>query len=167
MKVIYEELTLRIRSEINDLDRIVHRALRAWAQARKAQTDQDIYLDSTALNLHGFYSGIERLFELIARHIDRSIPQEEVWHRDLLYQMSHDFLDIRPSVIGQENALHLDEFRRFRHLVRNVYTTNLAPDKMLGLMSTLPTLWKSLGTELLAFAAFIEELAKASGKQSV
>ena len=67
MKVIYEELTLRIRSEINDLDRIVHRALRAWAQARKAQTDQDIYLDSTALNLHGFYSGIERLFELIAR----------------------------------------------------------------------------------------------------
>ena len=105
MKVLYEELTLRIRCEINDLDRIVHRALRAWVRAQKAQTDQDLYLDSTALNLHGFYSGIERLFELIARHIDQSLPQGEVWHRDLLHQMSHDFLDIRPSVIGQENAL--------------------------------------------------------------
>jgi len=29
-----------------------------------------LYLDSAALNLHGFYSGLERLFELIARHVD-------------------------------------------------------------------------------------------------
>lgn len=32
-------------------------------------SDQDIYLDSVALNLHGFYSGLERLFELVARHL--------------------------------------------------------------------------------------------------
>jgi hypothetical protein len=34
----------------------------------------------------------------------------------------------------------LDEFLRFRHLVRNVYTMNLVPDKMAGLMSALPGL---------------------------
>jgi len=43
-----------------------------------------LYLDSAALNLHGFYSGLERLFELIARHVDGAIPSGETWHRDLL-----------------------------------------------------------------------------------
>ena len=37
---------------------------------------------------------------------------------------------IRPAVIGPESASALDELRRFRHLVRNVYTFNLVPEKM-------------------------------------
>jgi len=63
-------------------------------------------------------------------------------------------------VIGQDNAQSLDEFRRFRHLVRNVYTVNLLPDRMAGLMSAIPGLWSGLWAELLAFADFLEELAQ-------
>ena len=55
MKVIYEELTLRIRSEIDDLDRIIHRALRAWAQAQKAQTDQDKRIKEHLKQLNKYY----------------------------------------------------------------------------------------------------------------
>jgi len=115
-----------------------------------------------ALNLHSFYSGLERLFELIARHVDRTLPAGKTWHRDLLQQMAHEVADVRPAVIGQESALVLDEFRRFRHLVRNVYTMNLVPDKMAGVMSALPGLWPKLRAELLAFAEFLEDLAQAS-----
>jgi hypothetical protein len=35
------------------------------------------YLDSVALNLQGFYSGIERIFELIVLTVDRSRPAGE------------------------------------------------------------------------------------------
>jgi len=56
--------------------------------------------------------------------------------------------------------LALDEFRRFRHLVRNVYTMNLTPGKVTGLMSALPELWPRLRSELLAFADFLEQLAQ-------
>jgi len=49
----------------------------------------------------------------------------------------------------------LDEFRRFRHLVRNVYTVNLVPDRMVGLVSALSELWPRLRAELLAFADFM------------
>jgi len=64
-------------------------------------------------------------------------------------------------VIGAENAVNLDGFRQARHLVRNVYTINLAAERVVGLMLALPGLWNKVQVELLAFADFLEELAKA------
>ena len=160
MIAIYEELVERVRGEMPDLDRVVQRSLRSWSQVQKAPGEQEAYLDSVALNLHGFYSGLERLFELIARHMDRTLPAGETWHRDLLQQMAQEMVEIRPAVIDHDSALALDEFRRFRHLVRNVYTMNLSPDKVAGLMSALPELWPKLRAELLAFADFLEQLSE-------
>ncbi|MEW5958070.1 MAG: antitoxin [Chloroflexota bacterium] len=160
MNILYQELVERIRGEVPDLDRVTKRALQAWSQAQRTSGEPGVYLDSVALNLHGFYSGLERLFELISRHVDRNLPAGETWHRDLLQQMTHDLPDARPAVISRENATTLDEFRRFRHLVRNVYTTNLVPDKMAGLMVALPELWPRIRDELLAFADFLEALAE-------
>lgn len=162
MKTPYLELVQRIRGEIPDFERVINRALRAWSQVEKKSDEYDVYLDSVALNLQSFYSGLERIFELIARHIDHAIPTGETWHRDLLHQMSLDVVDIRPALISQKSALILDEFRRFRHLVRNVYTMNLAPDKMYGLITSLDELWNKLRAELGAFADFLEELAEAT-----
>ena len=160
MNLIYTELAERIRGAAQDLDRVVQRAAMAWAQASR-MSDADAYLDSAALNLHGFYSGLERVFELIVRHVDRTALSGETWHRNLLNQVSQDLVDIRPAVISSDSALALDAFRRFRHLVRNVYTMNLVPERMSGLMTTLPDLWPALRAELLAFADFLEVLAQA------
>jgi hypothetical protein len=81
---VFEELCERIRGEVPELGRVVDRALGAWVQAQQTPSEH-AYLDSVALNLHGFYSGVERLFELIARHVDRVLPSGDTWHRDLLY----------------------------------------------------------------------------------
>ena len=159
MKSVLVEIGLRIRSEMDDLDHIVERVQDIWQQGKSASENQDIFIDSVALNLHGFYSGLERLFELIARHIDRSLPEGETWHRDLLDQMSEDRDDERPAVISSSCATSLDEFRRFRHLVRNVYTMNLVPENMESLLSAVPGLWTTVKAELLAFADFVEELS--------
>lgn len=156
----YRELAERIRGEVLDMDRIVQRIELAWEQAQRQPTEQ-AYLDSVALNLHGFYSGQERLFELIARQVDGISPEGETWHRDLLDQMAKDVAERRPAVIGQDTAQHLDEFRRFRHLVRNVYTLNLDPLRMAGLVLALPELWPRGRAEMLAFAAFLDALAAA------
>ena len=160
MNALYLELAERIRGEIPDLNRVVQRALTAWAQAKRMPSES-AYLDSVALNLHGFYSGLERLFELIARHVDGALPSGETWHRDLLQRMTQDIAGVRPAVLSQGTALSLDEFRRFRHLVRSVYTVCLVPEKMAGLMSALPELWPAVRAELLAFADFLEALAQA------
>jgi len=163
MTTVYRELSERIRGEVPDLDRLIGRVLHAWEGAQRSTDQQDVYLDSVALNLHGFYSGVERLFELIARHIDRDreLKTSESWHQDLLQRMTKDIQE-RPGLIGGESASTLDELRRFRHLVRNVYTFNLVPEKMKPLVSSLPELWPRLRAELLAFADFLEDVAQAS-----
>jgi hypothetical protein len=159
MNELHHELADRILGTISDLDGIVERITRAWAQAQRASDDQDVYLDSAALNLHGFYSGLERLFEVVARQFDQAVPATATWHRDLLLQMARELSDIRPAVISRDNAAALDEFRRFRHLVRNVYTVNIVPAKMSRIVSVLPDLWAKLRAELSAFADFMEDLA--------
>lgn len=161
MTKIYEELIERINGEMPDLDRLVHRVSRAWSNAQRSPQELEIYLDSVALNLHGFYSGLERLFELIVRHVDQSIPGGEMWHRDLIQQMAQDKPNTRPAVISPNRVSSLDELRRFRHLVRNVYTFNLDSDKMKSLISNLPDLWNQVQAELLSFADFLSELVRA------
>lgn len=42
-------------------DKAVDRTLRAWPRAKTSPEAQDVYLDAVALNLHGFYSGLERI----------------------------------------------------------------------------------------------------------
>lgn len=147
-----------------DLDRLIGRVRHAWKGARRSTDQQDVYLDSVALNLHGFYSGVERLFELIARHIDRNreLATGESWHQNLLQQMKEDIQQTRPAIISDESASVLDELRRFRHLVRNIYTFNLIPERIEPLVSSLPESWSRLRAELLAFADFLADVAEAS-----
>lgn len=156
----YQEVAQRIRGEVSDLDQVAERAIQSWRQARMRARDQAAFLDSVALNLHGLYSGTERLFELIARQVDGSVPAGEIWHRELLHQMAADRSLIRPAVIGKETAEFLDELRRFRHLVRHVYAFSLVPDRLERLMGRLPEVWQQLREELLAFSAFLLESAQ-------
>ena len=72
--------------------------------------------------------------------------------------MAQDLPDIRPAAIGQESAAALDKFRRFRHLVQNIYVVNLQADKMAELTTALPALWAKLRNEFLAFADFLEDI---------
>ena len=67
-------LASRIRGEIDDLERVVDRALRSWSAYRPGTGSAEACLDSVAFNLHGIYSGIERLAELIVRDIDPGVP---------------------------------------------------------------------------------------------
>jgi hypothetical protein len=76
--------------------------------------------------------------------------------------MSRDLVGIRPAVISQTSAEGIDEFRRFRHLVRNAYAIDLVPEKMAGLMAALPAVWPGLRAELMAFADFLDALGTAT-----
>ena len=61
MKDPYTELADRIRVQIPDLERLVERALLSWSRVKESANDQQLFLESVALNLHGFYSGLERI----------------------------------------------------------------------------------------------------------
>jgi hypothetical protein len=91
-----------------------------------------------AFDLQSFYQGVERVFETIAKSIDRSVPKGEKWHRMLLEQMAEEISEIRPAVISVQTREALDDFRMFRHLAHNIYTFNLDPRWIKTLVEGVP-----------------------------
>lgn len=149
----------RIRQELTELERVVARAKRAVTAARQQPEDQDLYLDAAALNLHDFYAGLERLFYQIAATVDRSVPTGYEWRRDLLRQMQVTLGQGRPQVLSTTTGKALDEYLRFRHVVRNIYTFEFDPERIERLAQQLQASFNPVQRELLAFADFLEQLA--------
>ena len=152
------QLAVRIRQELSDIDYTLKRATEGLEKAR--QNNDDLYLDGIALNLHGFYSGIERLLERIGVHVDGHLPQGANWHQSLLLQMADEVPNIRPAVISEGVQQSLDEYRGFRHIVRNVYSYKFDPLRLERLTRKAPTLYAHLKEEMSAFADFLETSAK-------
>ena len=98
---------------------------------------QEAFVNSIALNLQGIYTGIERIFQVIAKEIDLRVPTGDKWHRDLLEQMTVDIPNVRNAVITEETRLILDELRRFRHVVRSAYSFQLDKEKVLVIASQI------------------------------
>lgn len=150
-----KKLAERIRQELAEINLVVVRTEEGWERARRSH--DDFYLDSVALNLHGYYSGFERLFAQIAEVVEGDLPQGENWHQQLLRQMMAEVPKVRPAVISKETGAKLDDYRGFRHVVRNVYAYKFDPDKLKKLVLSASDLFSQLEAELLAFTAFLEQ----------
>jgi hypothetical protein len=114
-------LAERIRAELGSLESVVKRAADILGRLASSPDDEEYLLAAAALDLHGFYTGIERLFGAIASDVDGARPTGLAWHRDLLGQMSLAVPDVRPSVITPATVTALMDYLEFRHIVRNVY----------------------------------------------
>lgn len=155
-------LAQRIRDECAELARLVARAQEAWRRAQ--QSSDELYVDSVALNLHSFYAGLERLFEITAATIDGNVPQGHNWHQMLLEQMASEVPSVRPALISEETRWVLDEYRGFRHIVRNVYAFRFDLAKVEKLAQEASAVFAQVRAELLAFADFLEQQAQTGEK---
>jgi len=157
MKTSYIALIGRIKRILQDLEKVVNRAKSLMDKAQ--HTGDDGYLDGVALNLHGFYAGVEKIFEDVARTLEKNIPDGSGWHQDLLLQMAAEISPIRPPVISEETRDCLDEYRGFRHVVRNVYTFNLQMSRLQELTKGLPRCYGAVTRDLDDFMEFLRELS--------
>ena len=155
----YAVLAARVRQELVDLERVVSRAERAMAAAGQRAEDQDLFLDSVALNLHDFYTGLERILHQVAQTIDETVPLGRNWHRELLENMTVEVLDVRPPVLTRQTADGVVEYLRFRHVVRNIYTFQLDPERLGNLVWGLRQAFGLARNDLDSFCGFLDGLA--------
>lgn len=87
------------------------------------------------------YGGIEAALGLLVRAFDGSVLTGPGSHAALLAQAVSPNPNVRPSVIGPGTRALLDEFRRFRHVVRHGYGSNL---KLSGALDNLALLRQAL-----------------------
>ena len=91
--------------------------------------------------------------------VDGVKPDGENWHQTLLLQVAVDRPPARPALISESVREQLDDYRGFRHVVRNVYTFSFDPEKVEDLVEGLATLFPRVRAEIEAFAAFLERRA--------
>ena len=68
------QLAFRIRDALAEIEYVQRRIQSGWQRVQHSNDDH--YLDGEALNLHGFCSGLERIFELVATRF--VIPNQPV-----------------------------------------------------------------------------------------
>jgi hypothetical protein len=147
----------QIRDELTQIERVISNIHSDWNGFLRA--GDDAYLKAVAYDLHGFYTGLERVFQSVADTIDDHLPVGENWHKDLLFQMGKEIVYVRPALISGETVAFLEEYLRFRHRVRNIYSFNLIPERIKGLVEKIPEVYKQVNSNLEDFAEFLENLA--------
>lgn len=148
-------LAQRIIKEFQSINVALERAVLAWQKFE--QTNDELYIDSAALNLQGAYNGVERLFVIIVRDIDGEQPVGNNWHQQLLKQMAMEVDAIRPAVISVVSLQGLDNYRAFRHIVRHVYSEEFDAQRIGELVVEARQVFSQVAAELQAFARFLEQ----------
>ncbi len=158
MSAKLEILAAKIIDELVDIQRVVNRTEEIYQKAMLS--NDDAYFDGLALNLHGFYMGVEHIFENIARTLDGVIPSGTDWHKELLHQMSLEVPSVRPPVIQKETRICLDEYLRFRHVVRHGYIFNLRTARVQELASGVRECLTAVTQDLQNFIQFLQQLTR-------
>lgn len=127
---------------------------------REQQLDSEIEKRVFASIFSDFYMALERIFKIIAREIDAELPEGEDWHKKLLRQMSVELPGIRPVVFDKNLYHQLEEYLKFRHLVRNVYGFQLEYGRFAHLVDQMEKVVSEVGQQLTNFFNKMQDIAQ-------
>lgn len=132
----------QIQFKINEIDKLFSEYELIFKKVENWKPD---LFDMTILGsvLHSFYNGIENIFEIIAKNLDKEVPMGNKSHQELLHQMASEN-NYRKEVISEELYLQLREYATFRHFYRHAYSFQLNWDKMEPLITNIFKVWKEV-----------------------
>lgn len=142
-----------IQLELANLERLVEevRDLPIEAPANK------LIVRGVGSILHDFYSGAEKIFQLIALNLDANLPRGEDWHAQLLRRMSASVPDVRPPVITPDLGSSLSEYLSFRQLFRSVYGFEFKWRRLRELADDVPGVYSELHKQIVAFLSLLTD----------
>ena len=150
-------LRKKISEELIKLEELVNRVNRLLLLIQ--QNDYPIYLDGLmsglAFYVQNFYTGVERVFALIAKQMDGVTPSSADWHIQLLGQLLVPVPNVRPAIISQDTYEQLNEFRGFRHVSRNLYAYDLDHQRIIDLANKLIGCHQIFMEDMKKFDAFL------------
>ncbi len=129
----FKILKLSVRDEINKL-KLLDKEKNGLLRRRSS----NYVVRAGGSILHDFYTGVEKIFESIAKEVDNRLPLGEEWHSELLHQMTLNIPGLRPPVITPHTEKKLREYLGFRHLFRERYGFELDWKKLKKLLLGIP-----------------------------
>lgn len=151
-------LIAEIENELKQLEKLRKRLMET-ERKKHGSEDRDIYEESEALKLHNFYTGCENIFKRIAIVFNGGVSGDEGWHKQLLSMMRLDIPSVRPPVISSELYKRLEEYLRFRHVIRNIYAFEIDSERLQRLLDSFDGIFQQFSQEITEFLEFIRTLA--------
>ena len=151
------DLIAELNSELESLKQLNNDLMDTWESMPEEGRLKEIYKAALALKLHNFYTGIEKIFEMIADDINGGIPVSREWHKRLLHSMTLEVKGIRSQVISKSTEKMLSEYLAFRHIVRNIYAFELDTERLTLLIKHFPATFDALEKDLVSFIDFLEQ----------
>lgn len=148
-----------IEKQCNDIKKIV-KYVEAGLTQVAATTPDDFVVAGFAGYLYGFYNGLEKIFSLIAEHVDNFKSINETRHKELLNQMSLELQGFRPAVLTAELATVLADYLEFRHFFRHSYGFDLDWDELKPKAEKLKPTFEKLEAALQQFVVFLQAASK-------
>ena len=71
--------------------------------------------------------------------------------------------DTRPAVLQEKTQRDLQEYLRFRHLVRNLYADELRAEPIQRLIEQLNHTWPQLSADIAGFQNWLTRIASSGG----
>ena len=156
----YLALQERLKDELTNLERLAQHLEAALERA--GSVPDEFATRALVTYLDDFYKGCERICERVAVTLDDGLPQGERWHQTLLQQMGESGGHSRPPLFDTALLAELDQYRRFRHLVRHIYGYELEAERVQVLASRVPALVVRITTAVERFKTWLT--ARASGE---
>lgn len=153
------ELALDIDIELEHLTRLEREIHHVQAEIQHDPGRAALFYENLALKLHNFYTGCERVFQLIASELNGAVPSSYDWHKRLLDRMRVE-REGRPAVLKVETTHRLEEYLAFRHVVRNLYGFELDSQRVERLVAGYPTVWHQFETDIRHFVDWLRTLAE-------
>lgn len=155
----------KIRELARDIETELGRLEKLAAAMENVQEERQSYpqlmeelSESLALKLHNFYTGCERIFQLIASELNGGTPSGYDWHRRLLERMTLPREEM-PPVLQEETAKSLREYLGFRHVVRNIYGFELDLERLEILLVKYEEVWQLVRRDVKVFVDWLNKLA--------
>lgn len=152
------EIAIDIENELIRLRQLESQMILVQSQMSKNPELAAIFSESLALKLHNFYTGCERIFQIIASELNGGLPSGYDWHRRLLTRMATS-QDYRPAILTEKTAQKLAEYLSFRHIVRNIYGFELETQRVENLVNNYYEIWQEVQQDMQTFVTWLRTMA--------
>ena len=146
-----EQVKTKIVFEISQIDTLLSKA-DVLVKKCKIQAPDFIELNAVGSTLHSYYNGLENIFTLIGKQIDRATFSSQRWHKELLDSM-FSATEKRKSVLEENLHEPLLDYMSFRHVFRHSYSYALEWERMNPLFFGMTENWQSVKDCLQGFIA--------------
>jgi len=153
------ELAADLEAELQRLARLEVAIAQVQSEIAHDPERAALFYENLALKLHNFYTGSEKILQLVAIELNGGVPSGSDWHKRLLERMSQ-LREGRPAVFEPDTARRLTEFLGFRHIVRNLYGFELDPDRVASLVEKYPGMWRDVQSDVTRFVSWLRNLAE-------